>query len=445
MPEIIRKVTFSEKFGYLCSGLSYSICMLIPTFLIYYATEQLAISIAAVSLMMALVKIIDAVTDVICGVIIDKTKSKFGHARPWFLRACIPYAVCLVLTFSVPETLGTTGRLLFLAVFYALTVSVFGTLIGVARYAIVPRITSDEKEQGALGVLGDGIGVIFVGVAMAITFGMIGKLGWTGTFAVYGVFAVITALLCFFLTKEHPEVIAEKMEADREANAVHAKDFFRAIFHNKYALLAFLIVLLQQIGGGTILSCGTYYFQYVLGDLGGYQKMMGIAIFTCLAGMVLATFITKRIGPKKLFLLGGALSVITYIMILIAGPGKEAFITVALAFTMMFCQSFLTANFAAFCSNAVEYGQAKNGVRAEGITSSVVNIGIKVGTALATVISGFIMALGGYVEGGAQQTAEAVSSINTAFIGVPMAAFIAACAVVLCFHHIDRDLARLKG
>lgn len=445
MTDVIKKVTFSEKFGYLCSGLSYSICMMIPTFLIYYATEHLAIAIASVSLMMALVKIIDAFSDIVAGVIIDKTKSRFGLARPWFLRACIPYAICLVLMFSVPENMGTTGKLLFLAVFYALTVSVFGTLIGVARYAIVPRITADEKEQGALGVLGDGVGVVLVGVAMAITFGMIAKFGWTGTFVIYGIFVVVTALICFALTKEHPEAIAAKMAEEKAQKAISAKDFFMAIFNNKYALLAFIIVMLQQIGGGTILSCGTYYFQYVLGDLGGYEKMMGIAIVTCLVGMVLATLITKKIGPKKLFILGGALSIITYIVVLAAGTNRVMFITVTLAFTMMFCQSFLTTNFAAFSSNAVDYGYAKNGVRAEGITSSVINIGIKVGTALATAITGMIMASGGYIEGGAEQTAEAISSINVAFIGVPLIAFAAASLVVLFCHHIDKDLKKLSA
>ncbi len=69
-------VNGSQKFGYLCSGISYSVCQLIPTFLIYFATENLAIAVGAVSLMIVLVKLLDGVSDFFIGMLIEHTKSK---------------------------------------------------------------------------------------------------------------------------------------------------------------------------------------------------------------------------------------------------------------------------------------------------------------------------------------------------------------------------------
>ena len=44
-------------------------------------------------------------------VIVDRTKSRFGKARPWILRMCIPFAVSGVLLFSVPTSWAATPNL----------------------------------------------------------------------------------------------------------------------------------------------------------------------------------------------------------------------------------------------------------------------------------------------------------------------------------------------
>ena len=85
--DVTGKVPAKSKFGYAFSGISFCFCQLIPTFLIYFATENLLLSVGAVSLMMMLVKVLDGVSDIVAGLIIDKTNTSKGKARPWMLRA----------------------------------------------------------------------------------------------------------------------------------------------------------------------------------------------------------------------------------------------------------------------------------------------------------------------------------------------------------------------
>lgn len=434
----------SQKFGYLCGGLSYVMCMMIPTFLIYYSTESLALSIGSVSLMMTLVKVLDGVTDIIAGILIDRTNSKKGKARPWFLRAAIPYAICIVLLFAVPQSLSTTGKLVMLAVFYALTVSVFGTLIGVARYAIVPRMTSDPKERGQLGVLGDGIGAFSMGLGMAVTLGLVNKMGWTATFSIYAVIVLIAALLCYGFTRERTEEISGKIDEDKK-NSITISGFIAALFKNKYALILFLIVFFQQLGAGATASAGTYYFKYVAGNVGYFSTVMTITTVLSLIGMFVGMYITKKIGPKNLFILGGIGTTVCYLVAALFGKMSVTVLLVAIPLSMLFGQTFLTACFAAFSASAVDYGEKKNGVRAEGVTSSVLNIGIKIGTALSTATIGAIMSFGGFQAGGVTQTASALSSISVSYLIFPMLAYLAATLLVVFAYRIDRDMDKLDG
>lgn len=85
----LRKVF--ERFSYGCGDFG---CNIIYTamsaFLLFYYTDYAGVSAMAVGSIMMISRIFDGVSDIIMGVIVDRTKSKFGKARPWILRMCIP-------------------------------------------------------------------------------------------------------------------------------------------------------------------------------------------------------------------------------------------------------------------------------------------------------------------------------------------------------------------
>lgn len=119
------KLTFKqilERFSYGCGDFG---CNIIYTamsaFLLFYYTDYAGVSALAVGTIMMVSRIFDGISDIIMGVIVDRTKSKFGKARPWILRMCIPFTVCGVLLFSVPASWGQTAKLVYIFVTYNLT------------------------------------------------------------------------------------------------------------------------------------------------------------------------------------------------------------------------------------------------------------------------------------------------------------------------------------
>lgn len=104
------KLTLSkiiERFSYGCGDFG---CNIIYTamsaFLLFYYTDYAGVSSLAVGTIMMVSRIFDGVSDIIMGVIVDRTKSRFGKARPWLLRMCVPFALSGILLFSVPASGG---------------------------------------------------------------------------------------------------------------------------------------------------------------------------------------------------------------------------------------------------------------------------------------------------------------------------------------------------
>ena len=91
----------------------------------------------------------DAVDAPVWGIVFDKTHSRWGKSRPWFLWLCVPFAIFGVLTFLVRErtrelgirvALGATaGDILQLVLRAGLTIAGTGIALGLAAAAILTR------------------------------------------------------------------------------------------------------------------------------------------------------------------------------------------------------------------------------------------------------------------------------------------------------------------
>lgn len=150
------KLTFKqilERFSYGCGDFG---CNIIYTamsaFLLFYYTDYAGVSALAVGTIMMVSRIFDGISDIIMGVIVDRTKSKFGKARPWILRMCIPFAVCGVLLFSVPASWGQTAKLVYIFITYNLTSTVVYTAINVPYSSLNALMTQDPYERSVLSI-----------------------------------------------------------------------------------------------------------------------------------------------------------------------------------------------------------------------------------------------------------------------------------------------------
>ena len=206
------KLSFIERFAYgigdYAGNLVYSA---ISAFLLVYYTNVVGASAAAAASMIAISKILDGVSDLIMGYIVDHTHSKYGKARPWIARLCIPLAVCTVLMFSVPSSFAGPVQIAYMFLTYNLVSTIFYTGINVPYATMNSLMTRNRYERGLLGnfrMLLATAGTMTINTVVLKMTGFFGggdaytQSGWTLTFIVLMIVFVVLNMFMFFTCKE---------------------------------------------------------------------------------------------------------------------------------------------------------------------------------------------------------------------------------------------------
>ena len=438
------KLTLSkiiERFSYGCGDFG---CNIIYTamsaFLMLYYTDYAGVSALAVGTIMMVSRIFDGVSDIIMGVIVDRTKSRFGKARPWLLRMCIPFAVSGVLLFSVPTTWAATPKLIYVFITYNLVSTVIYTAINVPYSALNALMTQDPYERSVLSIFRNILATAGTLTINIFTLPLVEYFGdnasaWTKTFCVLGLVAVIAFLINFFGTKERVK------PAGAESGKIEDVPFgtgIKALFKNKYwimmtGMLALFFLMFSVNGGATV-----YYAKDILGDRNLVGTINGIFNIVQITGMFFIAMLVKKYGKRNVFAFGLVLDIIG-MMILNFSNGAMSLIVVS-SIIRGVGNACGGATMWAMVSDTIDYGEWKTGVRTEGLVNSACSFGYKIGNGIGSALLGLILEIGGYVGEAATQTASALTSIRVCFVWIPIGVYIAG-LIIMKFYHLDKEFA----
>ena len=145
-----EKLSLKEKVGYaLGDGAANIAWRGVAIFLAIFYTDVFGLHPAAVALLLLVARATDGITDVLMGLLCDRTKSKYGKFRPWVLWTAIPLAVSLSLLFTTPD-LGPKGKIVYAYATYLLFILVY-TANNVPYGALMAVMTGDDKQRTSLG------------------------------------------------------------------------------------------------------------------------------------------------------------------------------------------------------------------------------------------------------------------------------------------------------
>ena len=126
---------------------------LLSAFVMIYLTNIVGLKAGVVGTLIAASKLMDGVTDVFFGTMIDRTRTKMGKARPWMLYGYVGCAVTLAAIFAIPESLGETAQYAWFFIAYTMLNAVFYTANNIAYSALTSLITKNSKERVEMGSL----------------------------------------------------------------------------------------------------------------------------------------------------------------------------------------------------------------------------------------------------------------------------------------------------
>lgn len=459
-------VTAKEKWlGYLL-GPSGALLLnaVLATYLNVYYTDVLKLTTiwggAFLTIFPIISKVIDAITNVIMGYIIDHTKTVQGKARPWILLSAPLLLISGVLLFVVPQG-NETVQVIWVMLSYNLFYSFAYTIYNMSHNLMVPLSTRNTEQRGSLSVFNQISTIMMSGIIVALIFPMlimpqlgVDKSKWIITMSVLSCLALPLTLMEYYFTKER--VTMEDINK-KEEEKIPYKNLLKAIFTDKYMVLILLYFLIYTVGT-QFKNLGLVYFcNYVLGTYndGKTQTMisviggipMGIGIFAVWP-------LAKKFGKRNLTMAGFVLYAIgsaicwicpTNMVVVLVGQFIKNIGGLPCAYVFM-----------ALFADVLDHLEWKNNFRCDGIAMSIYNIIAVTSVGIVTGLFNMLLSKSGYVapsfiNGETVAVAQSVATKNAitfSFVGLETITAIIL-IVILAFinveKHIDKEQAEIKA
>lgn len=356
----------------------------------------------------------------------DKTKSKYGKARPWFVRMIIPAFICTVLAFWQPAGIQGTMQMIYMFLTYNLAVTICNTAIAVPEQSMISYATLNAKSRSSLGGMHMlGVNVI---VALVITSNFLKistalgggdpytQKGFTSTIVICMILYAILSLICFFVMRERVSNVAVEEDSEKDTDIPVSK-VVKSLFTNKYWLICTGITILVYILMGATSGTTVYYAEHVAGNLELQGSITTIYTLTMLAALVLTiAFIIGKLGKRNTIILGMMIAVIGYFLPILTHTPMMLHVGGALRGIGFGISSVPVGS---ILQDSLTYGLWRDGFSAVGMGNAAASFGNKLGTALGTAVLGWVLQFGGFVSDAAVQTASALTSITFMFATFP--------------------------
>ena len=162
--------TKKEKLLYSLGDVGVNLLWILPTsFLTLYYTDSVGMNAAYIGTMMLICRLFDGLSDILMGTIIDKTRTKWGKARPWLLFMGLPLVVSVLLVFSVPQNLTETGRKIYSFITYFVMSVVCYTALNLSYHALLPRFSLTSQDRSIVSVIRSIFAMLATIIVMSFT------------------------------------------------------------------------------------------------------------------------------------------------------------------------------------------------------------------------------------------------------------------------------------
>ncbi len=451
-----QSLNLKEKIGY---GLGDAAANLVwrgaLAYLAVFYTDTFGISAAAAAMLFLVVRLSDGVTDIIMGMIADRTSTPMGKFRPWILASTPFLGLFMILCFTTPS-FSDTGKLIYAYITY-IGLTLAYTANNVPYSALMGVMTADDHERTKLsgfrfaGAFLGGLLVMGFLPMLVAFFGGDGEndaLGYQYTMYVFAALLVALMLITVFTTKERitphqqaatslskelgdlskqlPFILiplsaitaffyyrdlitgaafvivmllswwfVKKLVARPESqNSRSQQDIIDLLTNKPWLILlgmGFLTMMFNGIRYGVI----AYYFKYFLNDASLTGQYFIALLVVSIAGAFATPWLSKRFGRKPLFVASLLISSIITTGIYWVPMGEQGIIPLfVLGGAAEFFAAIMPTLFFSMLGDSADYNEWRTGRRATGLTYSAGSFVQKTGGGFAGAL--VLLVLGSY-------------------------------------------------
>jgi len=436
------KLSVTEKIGYGLGDLASNMFwQMFAIFMAKFYTDVFLLGAAAMGTMMLVTRVADAFFDPMIGTIADRTRTRWGHFRPYLVWMAIPMAATAVLAFTSPDLEGS-ARTVYAYVTLMLMMIAYSA-INIPYSALLGVLTPDSKERTSVTSYRFVMALIPVFIIVNLTLPMVryfggsdtSAYGWQMTMLVYSVFAVLLYFATFAMTRERVQP-PPKQETSLAADI---KDLLR---NRPWVVLCG--VGIAALTFGNIRNTVTiFYFENVVpggGDYFGPVMTTGAVAF--ILGVMATAPLAKRFGKKNFYLVSMSVTALLTFGFYFVPPENIELVWAANTL-INFCAAPTAPLVWAMYADTADYSEWKWGRRATGLVFSAASFAQKLGWAIGGAGAGWLLAYFGYLPNVAQ-SARTINGILLMMSVIPAIAAVAA-VVALWFYEIDEDTVKRMG
>ncbi|CAL9291910.1 MFS transporter [Streptomyces sp. SudanB182_2057] len=427
LPAPAKAAQFGYGLGDLASNLTWTT---LTAFLLYYYTDVAGLAAATAGTILLVGRIADAVIDPVVGLAVDRTRSRFGRARPYLIFAAPVLGIAFVLAFTSPGG-GTTAVVWAAVTFVAVGVS--HSLVNVPYGAMLPMLTDDADTRLRMSgyrFVGASLGLIAVSLAVMPLVGALGGAdrarGFTGMAVVLGAVGTLLYWIVALLCRERPAA-----PAAREATTWGA---LASLWGNRHWLGVSAASLVAFVRLGIITAGAVFYAREVLDDAWATSYILLAFSLSALAGSLVTPWFLRRTGKRRGIDIGLAVTAALYVLLFFLDGQPTAFLVVFLFANLAGGFGFVAAP--ALVADAIDHHETLTGRREEGLLYAGYSFATKVGTALGGSLFAWALAWGGYRADHVSD--RAVQAIEWAFVGLPAALCLVQAACMALYRLEDR-------
>lgn len=442
-------------------GLGHNAFMFLMTLVSYYAAGIVGLGTVIASIVITGSRILDGITDPIIGMIVDKTKGKYGKVRPVAAVGYITMTVSTLLLYFTNHLVPDGFGLIYFIILYAIFIIGY-TLSGVAAYIGNNILTNDPQQRPVFGGLGMIYTMLFYAIAsIYLSMYLTGKYGGfsnVGLFKEMTIFTIIFAGIAYGLaitaiwSKDRKEYFGTGENSDK----IKVKDLWPILKGNR-PLQMFIVAmatdkLSMQISGNQIPKL--MLFGIVMGNYAMLGVTQGISMIPNILILFFGIRYAIKFGSKRAYVVATWGCLITYgLLFLLLWLGDPTQIRMdnmgfmTIAFLVLFLVGgairYITSGLVQpMLADVIDYNTYKTNQYAPGIISSVYSFIDKAVSSLQQTFVGLLLALIGFKTAFPDVNTPYSESIfwMTMFLefGVLAIAWIAS-LIAMKFYELDKD------
>jgi glycoside/pentoside/hexuronide:cation symporter, GPH family len=396
-----------------------------------FYTDVIGVNIAWVGAILMGVRMFDAISDPLMGVVSDRTQTRMGRRRPFMLWGSIGLAAATFLLFVPPHVSGFSATAWFAVTIVALFA--FWTVVTVPYEALGPALTRDYTERTSLFAWRDGLliaGTLLAAASPVLIEGLQEnaamaaaqrqKFFWIAL--LYAPLLIGTCLWCVLRIRETDD--------DKQISAALTVGNLRSVGRNRPFWILLTAYMIGALGSNLPATLILFYVQYVL-----ESSRADLFLFLYFASGILLLpawiGVSRRIGKKNAWLASMAINTLAFSGVYFLGTGDEwAYGVLVVVSGMGFGATLALPS--AIQADVIDYDEFLTGRRQEGWYVGIWSVVKKLAAALGVGVGLTLLGMAGYAPNQAQPP-EVIQTLKVLYALVPSVCNAAAFAIALTF------------